>query len=72
MEENCEKISNEDMYELEIAKLNKMLVASQAEKAVLQSQIADLTYKYNILQLYVKYGLSNTDIIENGMIIRKS
>jgi len=56
---------------VEVAKANKRLALAQAEKALAQNETADVSYKYMILQLYMKYGLTAQDAIdESGNIIR--
>lgn len=62
-EENKEFLSKEDVYALELAKANKLNAALAAEKAELQSNFVDLQYKNLILQIYLKYGLSESDSI---------
>lgn len=66
-----EKISEADRMALELAKSNKKLAVAQAEKALAQNETAEVSYKYVVLQLYMKYGLSAEDAItEAGEIIR--
>jgi hypothetical protein len=66
-----EKISEADRMELELAKVNRRLALANAEKAVAQNESADLAYKYVVLKLYRKYGLSDEDALnENGDILR--
>lgn len=70
MEEN-EKLSELDKMALELAKANRRTALAQAEKALAQNESSELSYKYLILQLYMKYGLNSEDAIaENGDIIR--
>jgi regulator of replication initiation timing len=60
-----------DKLALELAKMNKRLAAVNAEKALAQNETADLHYKYVVLQIYMKYGLTPNDSIdENGNILR--
>ena len=66
-----EKLSDVDRMTLELAKSNKKTTLAQAEKALAQNEVAELTYKYIVLQLYMKYGLSEADAVtEAGNIIR--
>lgn len=66
-----EKLSETDRMTLELAKTNKQLALAQAEKALAQNETAELAYKYVVLQLYMKYRLSEADAItESGDIIR--
>jgi len=69
--EVVEKLSDSDRMIVEVAKANKRLALAQAEKALAQNETADVSYKYMILQLYMKYGLTAQDAIdESGNIIR--
>lgn len=66
-----EKMSETDRMQLELAKARRQTALAQAEKALAQNETAELNYKYVILQLYMKYGLSQVDAIsENGDIVR--
>jgi hypothetical protein len=66
-----ETLSDIDRMALELEKLRRQSALSEAGKAVAQSQVADLTYKYFVLQLFMKYNLSSNDTIsEDGKIIR--
>jgi hypothetical protein len=56
---------------LELAKANRKVALAQAEKALAQNETAELGYKYVVLQLYMKYGLTELDAInENGLVVR--
>jgi hypothetical protein len=66
-----EKISDLDKMALELAKSNKKLALAQAEKALAQNDTAEIAYKYTVLQIYMKYKLTEVDAItEGGEIIR--
>jgi hypothetical protein len=68
---NLEQLQETDRIALELAKSRRLLVISQTEKALAQNETAELSYKYFILQLYMKYGLTDADgIDENGKILR--
>jgi len=65
------KMQELDKKTLELAKLNQQLAMEQAKTALAKSENADLTYKYIVLQIYLKYGLNENDAInENGDIIK--
>lgn len=70
--EAIESISEFDKMNLELAKMNRKVALANAEKALSQNDLADVSYKYVMLQLYMKYGLStDKDIMdENGIIHR--
>ena len=66
-----ERISDNDRFAMELLKLNRKVSVLEAEKAILSSQNADANYKYAVLQLYMRYGLSQDDTIDDsGKIIR--
>jgi hypothetical protein len=66
-----ERISDNDRFAMELLKLNRKVSLLEAEKAILSSQNADANYKYAVLQLYMMYGLSQNDTIDDsGKIIR--
>lgn len=66
-----EKLSEIDRLTLELAKANKKIALTQAEKSIAQNETSELAYKYVILQLYMKYGLTEADAIsEAGDILR--
>ena len=66
-----ETISEADRMSLELAKANRKTALAQAEKALAENQLAEMNYKYIILQLYMKYGLNETDALsEDGKILR--
>ena len=59
-----EKMPEEDRLALSLAKANR-------EAALARAETADLNYKYIVLQLYMKNGLSASDAIsEDGTIVR--
>lgn len=67
-----ERLSESDKNTLGLAIMNRKLALSNAEKALAQHENAELSYKYLVMQLYMKYGLSTSDTItENGDIVRK-
>jgi hypothetical protein len=65
------KLTDADRLALELAKANKKTAVAVAEKAIAQNETAELAYKYLVLQIYMKYGLSELDAIsEVGEILR--
>ena len=65
------RISEQDRMALEVAKANKKTAIAQAEKAIAQNDTAELAYKYTVLQIYMKYGLTEADALtEGGEIIK--
>jgi hypothetical protein len=66
-----EQLSQEDRHTLDIAKMNRKLALAAAEKALAENNSAELSYKYVVLQLYMKYGLTEVDAIdEQGFVHR--
>lgn len=64
-------LSPEDKATLELAKTNRKLAVAVAEKALAENQVAELSFKNLILQLYMKYGLTEQDgIDEQGNLLR--
>jgi len=71
--DQVEKLQEQDRLTLELAKMNKKMATLAAEKAIAQNETAEMQYKYVVLQLYMRYGLTAQDgIDENGNIIRGS
>lgn len=70
-EKAVERLAEVDRLALELAKSNRRTVLAQAERALAQNETAELAYKYVVLQLYMKYGLTDADAIsEAGEIMR--
>jgi hypothetical protein len=64
------RIDEIDRMAMEIAKTTKKAAESEAGKALAQNETATLNYRYVILQIYMKYGLSSNDALgEDGNII---
>ena len=71
VKQQVENLQESDKMTLELAKSRRQLALAQAEKALAQNETADLHYKYIVLQLYMKYGLTEADAIdESGKILR--
>jgi hypothetical protein len=66
-----QRLTEEDRMKLELAKADKKIALANAEKAIAQNDLADMKYRNFILELYVRYGLSTSDAIdENGNILK--
>jgi hypothetical protein len=66
-----EKMSDVDRMQLELARSKRQTALAEAKTALAQNENAELNYKYVVLQLYMKYGLTQADAIsENGDIVR--
>lgn len=66
-----EKMADVDRMALELAKSRRETALAEAKTALAQNEKADLSYKYVVLQLYMKYGLTEADAItESGDIVR--
>lgn len=66
-----EKLSEVDRLVLELAKSQRQTSLAEAKTALAQNEKSELAYKYVVLQLYMKYGLTERDAItEGGEIIK--
>lgn len=67
-------ISMSDLLVIKNAKTKVGHMAQRAEKAILESQLADLEHRNLVLSIYLKYRLNDTDTIDesSGEIIRKT
>lgn len=66
-----EKMHEQDRMVLELAKSRLQTAEAQSKEALAKKETADVTYRYIVLQLYMKYGLTVADAItENGDIVR--
>lgn len=65
------KLLDVDRLTLELAKEQRKTALAEAKTAVANSEKAELTFRYIVLQLYYKYGLDSNDAItENGEIAK--
>lgn len=66
-----ERMDELDRMSLELAKQQRLVANAEAKAALANTEKAELAYKYVVLQVYMKYGLTAADAIkENGEIIR--
>lgn len=66
-----EKILEADRMVLELAKSKRQIALAEAKTALANNENAELSYKYIVLQLYMKYGLTEADALtESGEIKR--
>lgn len=64
------KLAETDRLQLDLAKARRQTALAEAKTALANNENAELSYKYIVLQLYMKYGLSQTDALsEAGDII---
>jgi hypothetical protein len=64
------RLSDVDRMALELAKSKRQTALAEAKTALANNDNAELSYKYVVLQLYMKYGLTERDALgENGDII---
>lgn len=65
------KLMDVDRMTLELARSRRLTALAEAKTALAQSETAELAYKYVVLQLYMKYGLTDADAVsEAGDIIK--
>jgi hypothetical protein len=55
-----------DKLVLELAKAKKQVALANAEKALAQNDTAELSYKYMVLQIFMKYGLTENDKLDDA------
>ena len=66
-----QRLSDVDRMALELARQRRQTALAEAKTALAQNENAELAYKYVILQLYMKYGLTDADAIsESGEIVK--
>jgi hypothetical protein len=66
-----EQLAEVDRMALELAKSRRQTALAEAKTALANNDNAELSYKYVVLQLYMKYRLTEQDAItEAGEIIR--
>lgn len=66
-----ERMADVDRMALELAKSRRETALAEAKTALAQNEKSELAYKYVVLQLYMKYGLTEADAItEAGEIVR--
>jgi len=67
----AEKIAEVDRMALELAKSKRETALAEAKTALANNEKADLAYRYVVLQIYLKYGLTDKDALsEGGDIVR--
>lgn len=72
MSDKEEFLSAQDLAAIKDLRTKNAFVASRAEKAILESKVAELEYKSAVLNTYIKYGLTMVDSIDEitGKIVR--
>jgi hypothetical protein len=64
------KLMDVDKMALDLAKERRQTALAEAKTALAKNENAELGFKYIVLQLYMKYGLTSNDAIsENGDIV---
>jgi hypothetical protein len=66
-----ETILSDDLNSINLAKANKQLALAEAKTALAKNENADLSYKYTVLQVYMKYRLDESDVITDEGIIKR-
>jgi hypothetical protein len=65
------KLMDIDKMALDLAKERRQTALAEAKTALAKNENAELAFKYVVLQLYMKYGLTDADAIsEAGDIVR--
>jgi hypothetical protein len=66
-----EKLSEVDQLNLALSRAKRQIALAEAKTALANNENAELNYKYLVLQIYMKNGLTTDDAIsEAGDIIR--
>lgn len=67
----AERLAEVDRMALELAKSKRQTALAEAKTALANNDNAELSYKYVVLQIYMKYGLTEADAItEAGEVLR--
>lgn len=65
------RLMETDKLALDLARAKRQTALETAKTALAQNENAELAYKYLVLQIYMKYGLTEQDAIsEAGDIVR--
>ena len=65
------RLAEIDRMALELAKSQRQTALAEAKTALANNEKAELAHRYVVLQLYMKYGLTERDAIsETGEIIK--
>ncbi|HEY5268664.1 MAG TPA: hypothetical protein VII94_06120 [Candidatus Saccharimonadales bacterium] len=65
------KLVDVDKLNLDLAKSKNQAAIAEAKAAIAEAKIAELSYRYTVLQIYMAYGLTAADAISDaGEIIR--
>ena len=64
------RLSEVDRMALELAKSQRQVSLAEAKTALANNEKSELQYKYVVLQIYMKYGLTESDALnESGDIL---
>lgn len=58
------KISSEDFFKIQLAQKNVEIAKIKSEAILIENEYAGLLYKYNILQLYYQYKMTEDQYID--------
>lgn len=68
-----QSLSEIDKSKIALSIMNRKLALANAQRVLAEQENAELAYKYLVVQLYMKYGLSKEHVItDNGEILLKS
>jgi hypothetical protein len=71
LSQSPERLSEVDKLSLDLARTKRATALAEAKTALANNENSELNYKYLVLQLYMKYGLTHEDAVsEAGDIIR--
>lgn len=66
MEEKASSLSDFDKIQLELVKANRKVALAEAKEYIAKSEKSDLEYKNYVLQIFMKYKLTDIDSIDEA------
>lgn len=66
MEDKVTTLSEQDKMQLDLIKASKRVALAEAKEHVVKSEKAELEYKNFVLQIFIKYKLTEFDSIDES------
>ncbi len=66
-----ERLSDEDMLTIERANNKRQIAVANAKAATAEAEAAEMGYKNLVMQLFLKYGLSQEDAINPDGTVKR-
>lgn len=67
-----EKVSDADLLSLERANLKRQVAQANAQKAIAESETAEMTYKTVVMQIFMKYKMNESDTMTQEGVINRT